>query len=528
MEKDNLYKKIILNYQNKIRVCDSEQYIDKNNYLSFEEIRYLELKEFDSKIQKELDIIDETGIIFPQKGNNSLEIIKSCFEKLKLFRILDIHNLRKDKVIPKEILIFELSNDLLNLLKFNKNIVFKLILTEYSLREISYTLYFDNLHIINLPENSIRSLFNIVLGKNNYKEEYVHMSESNSVITKSNNLCKDTFLCIKGINHVVFEIPELIFLLNCKKISKTFLKVFIDTIFMRGNIRNHLGVKLILFEKVDYSYEIIINYLNRIKHTELEDSMFRFIFPIELILIKGKGDSEKLNFLKNKILNSFLENISTRRLDLYQYSQNTDINTFKGMEFFKNDNDFKNILGVILLNKKIAQNNELILSEKDLIFFCASVQILHTLKPNIKLVLMQSKNQEFKDIDSRSLPAIYSMMDKEIEEKFVTKDMFLNNFMNLIQFKVVMYSAIIFGIKKGFSPIQNLDILVKSFFDNEISVIDCKIIPFNEIQENYHLLTDHLKLFLLYLIQKSDICDDKHIDLMFRIRKDVLWLISYE
>ena len=69
---------------------------------------------------------------------------------------------------------------------------------------------------------------------------------------------------------------------------------------------------------------------------------------------------------------------------------------------------------------------------------------------------------------------------------------------------------------------------MKLFFGDNSSIIDSKSIPFNEIEENYYLITDHLKLFLLYLIQKSDICENKHIDLVIRLRKDILWNISYE
>ena len=528
MEKDNLYKKIIYNYRNNIPVCDSEIYVDKNNYLSFEEISYLELKKHNSQIQTDIDIIDEKGIIFPEKENNSFRILKYSFKKLNNFKILNIKNLRNAEVIPKEIFIFELSNDILKLLRFNKSVVFKLILTEYSLRENSYSLYFDNLHIFNIPENSIRSLFNILSGKNNYKEEYVHMSESNTVITKSNNFCNDTFLCIRGSNQVVFEIPELIFLLNCKTISKSFLKIFIDTIFIRQNIGNHLGVKLILLEKINFSSKIIINYLKVFNKKEIEDSVFRFIFSIELLLFKNHGNFENFNFLKKELIKSFELCISDKRLELYKCSHIADRKSFQNIEFLKNDNDWKNICGNILLKNEITQNEELILGGNDIIYFCSSLQIIHSLNPKIKLVLEQNNNVNFNDIDIRCLPAICSMMNKEIDEKFLTKDMFLNNFMKLIQFRKVMFGSITKCINKGFSPIKNLDILVETFFGDNSSIIDSKSIPFNEIEENYYLITDHLKLFLLYLIQKSDICENKHIDLVIRLRKDILWNISYE
>ena len=72
----------------------------------------------------------------------------------------------------------------------------------------------------------------------------------------------------------------------------------------------------------------------------------------------------------------------------------------------------------------------------------------------IKLVLVQNKNLEFKDIDIRRLPAIFSMMNKEIDLIFITKDLFLNNFMKLIQFKNVMHNAITMGYKRGFRQYQ--------------------------------------------------------------------------
>ena len=67
MEKDNFYKNIIYNYKNNIPVCNKELYIDKNNYLSYEEIKYFEQKEFDSKVQTEVDIIDGQELFFHRK-----------------------------------------------------------------------------------------------------------------------------------------------------------------------------------------------------------------------------------------------------------------------------------------------------------------------------------------------------------------------------------------------------------------------------------------------------------------------------
>ena len=237
---------------------------------------------------------------------------------------------------------------------------------------------------------------------------------------------------------------------------------------------------------------------------------------------------KNLIFLKKELIKSFENCISIKRLKLYNCSHIADRQSFQNIEFLKNDNDWRNICGVILLKNEITQNEELILSGNDIIYFCSSLQLLHSLKPKIKLILEQNSNLEFKDIDQHCLPAICSMMDKEIDEVLITKDMFLNNFMKLIQFRKVMLDSIAYGVNKGFSPIKKLDVLVETFFSDNSSIIDSNIIPFNEIEENFHLLTDHLKLFLLYLIHKSDVKQNKHIDLIYRLRKDVLWHISYE
>ena len=302
MEKDKFYKKIIYSYRNDTPLNESTLYIDNKNYLNYEEIKFLQLINFNETIEKRENNSDKTGVILPKENKDFFKVITKSFKNLNNYKIITVEDSYKIDILPKVIYIFELSDDLIKIIKSNNSINFKFILTEENLRALSYTFYLSNLSLYNISKNpSIKQIILIILNINNKEEEKIKLSSSESAISNSNKLCRDTLLFIKGNNNVVLEIPELIFLFNCKTISKSFLEIFIDSIFIKQNFGNHLGVKIILLEKINFSSKIIINYLKCFNKNEIEDSIFRFIFPIELLLIKGKGNFEKLNFFKKRI-----------------------------------------------------------------------------------------------------------------------------------------------------------------------------------------------------------------------------------